>query len=78
MDEYYLVTIVPPSNLPPILIKASSQIHFEKWFGSGWVKGDFRYYLMGDYDCRQVSLREAEEYMRGIASQHSQLIARCH
>jgi hypothetical protein len=78
MDEYYLVTIVSPPKFPPTLIKASSQIHFERWSGSGWIEGDFRYFLMGDYDYRQVSLQEAEEFMRGIAPQHLQLIARCH
>ena len=68
MDEYFLVTIVPPPVSPPILIKANSQLHFEKWSESGWIKGDFRYYLTGDYDYRHVSLQEAEECMRGVKS----------
>jgi hypothetical protein len=75
MDDYYLVTIDPPTKYPPILIKACSQLDFEKWSGAAWIKGDFRHYFMGDYEYRQVSLQEAEEFMRGIASRHLRLVA---
>jgi hypothetical protein len=78
MDDYYLVTIVPLPKVPPILLKVNSQVHFEKWSASGWIEGDYRYYFMGDYEFRQVSLEEAEEFMRGIAPEHLQLIARSH
>jgi hypothetical protein len=77
LDNYYLVSIGSPPRCPPILIKACSYIHFEKWSASGWIEGDYRFYLMGDYHYRQVSLQQAEEYMRGTP-QHSQLFTRCH
>lgn len=60
--------ITQPKFLP-ILIKGSSPVHLNNAPPWGEVEDDYRNYLMGDCDYRQVTLQEAEECMRGIAPQ---------